>query len=237
MNIPLVDLKAQYLSIRKEMDSAISEVLSSTAFIGGRFVENFEKAFAGFCQTKHCVGVGNGTDALFITLKALGVGHGDEVITVANSFIATSEAVSMTGAKVVFVDINPRTFNIDINKIEEKISERTKVILPVYLYGQPADMDPILSLADKHGLKVVGDAAQAHGAMYKGRPIASWADLTCFSFYPGKNLGAYGDAGAVVTNDDALADRVRMFANHGRLDKYSPAHSRNRKRSGNQIRP
>ncbi|MDP2983587.1 MAG: DegT/DnrJ/EryC1/StrS family aminotransferase [Candidatus Latescibacter sp.] len=221
MNIPLVDLKAQYLGIRKEMDSAISEVLSSTAFIGGRFVENFEKAFAGYCQTKHCVGVGNGTDALFIALKALGVGHGDEVITVANSFIATSEAVSMTGAKVVFVDINPRTYNIDVNKIEEKITSHTRAILPVHLYGQPADMDPILSLANKHGLKVVGDAAQAHGAMYKGRPIASCADLTCFSFYPGKNLGAYGDAGAVATNDDALADRVRMIANHGRLDKYN----------------
>jgi len=221
MNIPFVDLKAQYKSIQKEIDSAISEVLSSTAFIGGKFHDVFEQDFARFCETKHCIGVGNGTDALFLALKALGIGPGDEVITVANSFIATSEAVTMTGARVVFVDINPLTYTIDADKIEEKITDRTKAILPVHLYGQPADMDPIQSLAKKYNLKVIGDAAQAHGAHYKGHPATSYADSTCFSFYPGKNLGAYGDAGAVVTNDDELADRVRMFANHGRLDKYN----------------
>jgi dTDP-4-amino-4,6-dideoxygalactose transaminase len=221
MNIPLVDLKAQYRSIKNEMDSAISEVLSSTSFIGGKCLETFERDFALFCKTKRCIGVGNGTDALFIALKALGIGQGDEVITAANTFIATSEAITMTGAGVVFVDINPLTYNMDVNKLEEKITERTKAILPVHLYGQPADMEPIQSLAGKHNLKVVGDAAQAHASQYKGRPIASWADLTCFSFYPGKNLGAYGDAGAVVTDDDSLADRVRMIANHGRLDKYN----------------
>jgi dTDP-4-amino-4,6-dideoxygalactose transaminase len=221
MNIPFVDLKAQYKSIREEIDSAISEVLSTTGFIGGKFHDSFEQDFARYCETKHCIGVGNGTDALFLALKALGIGSGDEVITVANSFIATSEAVTMTGARVVFVDINPDTFTIDVKKIEEKITGRTKAILPVHLYGQPADMDPIVNLAQKYNLKVVGDAAQAHGSLYKGHSITFYADVSCFSFYPGKNLGAYGDAGAVVTDDPELADRVRMLANHGRLDKYN----------------
>jgi dTDP-4-amino-4,6-dideoxygalactose transaminase len=164
--------------------------------------------------------VANGTDALYLAVRALGIGPGDEVITVANSFIATSEAITAAGAKVVFVDINPATYNIDVTKIEEKVTPKTKAIIPVHLYGQPADMDPILAIAKKHNLKVIEDAAQAHGAEYKGRRIGSIGDAACFSFYPGKNLGAYGDGGAIVTNDDELDEKVRMIANHGRLDKY-----------------
>jgi dTDP-4-amino-4,6-dideoxygalactose transaminase len=220
MNIPFVDLASQYASIKSEIDQIMSEVISKTAFIGGPYVKSFEAAFGQFCNVKHCVGVGNGTDALFIALKVLGIGAGDEVITVANSFIATSEAITQTGARVAFVDINPKTYNIDTNKIEEKVTPRTKAIVPVHLYGQPADMDPIVALAKKHHLKIVEDAAQAHGAVYKGKTIGSIGDMACFSFYPGKNLGAYGDAGAIVTNDDLLAKKARMFANHGRLDKY-----------------
>jgi len=219
-SIPFVDLKAQYKSIKAEIDAAMAAVINETAFIGGPHVKAFEDAFARYCGVERCVGVANGTDALFIALKALGVGPGDEVITVANSFIATSEAIKMAGAQVVFVDINPTTFNIDVDRIEEKITPKTKAIIPVHLYGQPADMDPILALAKKHGLRIVGDAAQAHGAQYKGRPIAQLADITCFSFYPGKNLGAYGDAGALVMNDETLAVQARMLANHGRTKKY-----------------
>ncbi len=220
MNIQLVDLKAQYETIKNDIDSAIKEVISETAFIGGQYISKFEESFAKFCGVKHCVGVGNGTDALFIALSTLGIGAGDEVITVANSFIATSEAITRTGASVVFVDINPKTYNIDTNKIEKKITSRTKAIVPVHLYGQPADMDPILALAKKYNLKIVEDAAQAHGAAYKGQTIGSIGDMACFSFYPGKNLGAYGDGGAIVTSDDTLAKKARMFANHGRVDKY-----------------
>ena len=183
-------------------------------------MKKFEESFADYSGAAHCVGVANGTDALYVALKALGIGPGDEVITVANSFVATSEAIGMAGATVVFVDIDPRTYNIDVTRIEEKISSKTKAIIPVHLYGQPADMDPILALARRHGLRVVGDAAQAHGATYKGRPIAKLADITCFSFYPGKNLGAYGDAGALVTDNEAWAMAARMFANHGRTKKY-----------------
>jgi dTDP-4-amino-4,6-dideoxygalactose transaminase len=220
MNIPLVDLKAQYDSIRAEVDEAIAAVINQTAFVGGPFVKEFEAAFAHYCGVDRCVGVANGTDALFVALRALGVGPGDEVITAANSFIATSEAIKMAGAQVVFVDVNPKTLTIDVDRIEEMITARTKAIIPVHLYGQPADMDPIIAIAKKHRLRIVGDAAQAHGATYKGRPISQLADITCFSFYPGKNLGAYGDAGALVTNDEALAAGARMLANHGRTKKY-----------------
>lgn len=221
MNIPLVDLKSQYASIKNEIDKAISEVIKNSSYVGGPFVESFEQSFASFCNVKHCIGVGNGTDALFIALKALGVGAGDEVITVANSFIATSEAVTMTGARVVFVDIDRQTYNIDVGKIEAKVTPKTKTIIPVHLYGQPADMDPILAIARRHNLKIIEDCAQAHGAEYRGRTIGSMGDVGCFSFYPGKNLGAYGDAGAVVTSNGHLAVKARMFANHGRIDKYN----------------
>jgi dTDP-4-amino-4,6-dideoxygalactose transaminase len=220
MNIQLVDLRAQYETIKPDIDAAIQNVLAETAFIGGHNVKVFEESFARFCNVTHCIGVGNGTDALFIALKTLGIGAGDEVITVANSFIATSEAITQTGATVVFVDIDPKTYNIDTNKIEKKVTSRTRAIVAVHLYGQPADMDPILALARKYDLRVIEDAAQAHGAVYKGRAVGSLGDMACFSFYPGKNLGAYGDAGAIVTSDDALAKKARMFANHGRVDKY-----------------
>jgi dTDP-4-amino-4,6-dideoxygalactose transaminase len=220
MQIPFVDLKSQYESIKDEIDGAISRVISQTGFVGGSHLKSFEDAFAKYCNVKHCIGVGNGTDALFIALKSFGIGNGDEVITAANSFIATSEAITMAGAKVVFVDINPLTYNIDINKIEKKITPKTKAIIPVHLYGQPADMDPILNIAKKYNLKVVEDAAQAHGAIYRGKRIGSIGDIACFSFYPGKNLGAYGDGGAIVLNNDELALKARMFANHGRIGKY-----------------
>jgi len=220
MNIPLVDLAAQYRAIKDEIDQAMSGVISQGAFIGGQYVKAFEEAFSRFCGTKHCVSVGNGTDALFIALKVLGIKSDDEVIVPANSFIATSEAVSLTGAKVVFVDIDPKTYNVDVGGIEAKITRHTKAIIPVHLYGQPAEMDPILAIAKRYDLKVIEDAAQAHGALYKGRPVGTLGNIACFSFYPGKNLGAYGDGGAIVTNDDESAVKARMFANHGRIDKY-----------------
>jgi len=220
VNIPLVDLKKQYESIKVDVDAAIKAVIEETAFVGGSYVKAFEEAFARYCGVKYTVGVANGTDAIFIALKALGIGAGDEVITVANSFIATSEAIKMSGAQVVFVDINPNTYMIDVDQIEKKITPKTKAIIPVHLYGQPADMDPIVALAKKYNLRVIGDAAQAHGAEYKGRPISQLADITCFSFYPGKNLGAYGDAGALVTDNEAWASNARMLANHGRTKKY-----------------
>ncbi len=220
MTIPFVDLKAQYQSIKLEVDAAIATVVEETAFIGGPHVKAFEDAFAQYCGVKYCVGLANGTDALFIALKALGIGPGDEVITVANTFVATSEAIKMAGAQVVFVDINAATYNIDVDQIERKITAKTKAIIPVHLYGQPADMAPIAELAKKHGLRIIGDAAQAHGSSYRGQPIAKLADITCFSFYPGKNLGAYGDAGALVTDNVEWANAARMFANHGRVKKY-----------------
>jgi dTDP-4-amino-4,6-dideoxygalactose transaminase len=206
--------------IKNEIDEAISNVISQSAFIGGSYLKSFETAFAEFCNVKYCIGVGNGTDALFLALKALGIGNGDEVITVANSFIATSEAITMIGAKVVFVDINPATYNISVEEVKEKITTKTKAIVPVHLYGQPADMEPLHHIAAQHGLKIIEDAAQAHGAVYKGLRVGSLGDIACFSFYPGKNLGAYGDAGAVVTNNQELAMKVRMLANHGRIEKY-----------------
>jgi dTDP-4-amino-4,6-dideoxygalactose transaminase len=220
MTVPFVDLKAQYDSIKAEIDAAMAAVIADTAFVGGPFVKKFEEDFARYCGVKHCVGVANGTDAIAIALRALGIGPGDEVITVANSFVATSEAIRMAGAQVVFVDIDPLTYTIDVNRLAEKITPKTKAIVPVHLYGQPADMDPINALARKHNLRVIGDAAQAHGALYKGQPISKLADITCFSFYPGKNLGAYGDAGALVTDNQTWAVDARMFANHGRTKKY-----------------
>ncbi len=220
MTVPFVDLKSQYQSIKSEVDAAIAAVINDTAFIGGPAVTEFEEGFARYCGVAHAVGMANGTDALFLALRTLGVGPGDEVITAANSFIATSEAIKMAGAQVVFVDMDPVTYAIDVSQIEAKITAKTKAIIPVHLYGQPADMDPIQALAKKHELFIIGDAAQAHGAIYKGTPIAKLADITCYSFYPGKNLGAYGDAGALVTDNAAWASAARMLANHGRTKKY-----------------
>jgi dTDP-4-amino-4,6-dideoxygalactose transaminase len=219
-NIPFVDLKAQYRLIAFEIDKAISKVISDFDFIRGKYVQEFEKKFAIFCSSKHCVGVGNGTDALFVALKSLNIGPGDEVIVPANTFIAIPEAVSITGAKVVFIDCDPQTYNIDVQKIPAQITERTRAIIPVHLYGQPADMDTIQIIARKNGLKIVQDCAQAHGATIAKKPLSLYGDILCFSFYPSKNLGAMGDAGALVTNDDDIAKLARMFANHGRLSKY-----------------
>lgn len=221
MNVPFVDLRKQYLSIKSEIDKAIKNVILDTAFIGGKYVEQFEEEFAKYCNAKYCIGVGNGTDALIIAMKALGIGKGDEVITAANSFIATSEAITAAGAKVVFVDCHPDYYTIDVEKIEEKINSKTKAIIPVHLYGQPTNMDHILEIAKKYNLYVIEDAAQAHGAKYKGKKVGSLSDIACFSFYPGKNLGAYGDAGAILTNNEELAKKCRMLSNHGRIEKYN----------------
>jgi dTDP-4-amino-4,6-dideoxygalactose transaminase len=218
--IPLVDLKAQYLSIKDEIDEAIQRVISKTAFILGEEVEAFEEEYARYCGAKYCVGVASGTAALHLALLACGIGPGDEVITTPFTFIATAEAISHCGARPVFVDIDPQTYNIDPSKIEAAITDRTKAIVPVHLYGQPADMDPILAIAQRYGLKVIEDAAQAHGAEYKGKRMGTLGDVACFSFYPGKNLGAYGDAGAVVTNNPEIAREVRLLRDHGRESKY-----------------
>ncbi len=222
MHIPFVDLKAQYRAHKSEIDSAISVVIDGTAFIRGKFVADFEKTYAERYGMKHCVSCGNGTDAIFITLKMLGIGAGDEVITTSNSWIASSETITMTGARVVFVDVEDDCYDLDAAKIEAAITPRTKAILPVHLLGQPAQMDVIMEIAQRHGLHVVEDCAQAHFATFGGRFVGTMGIAGTFSFYPGKNLGAYGDAGAVVTDDDALAEKVRMFANHGadRVNKH-----------------
>lgn len=220
MNVPFLDLKAQYKTIKDEIHSAISEVMENTAFAGGPFVVKFEKEFASFCNCKHAIGVGNGTDAIWLSLIALGVGAGDEVITVPNTFIATAEAITYCGAQPVFVDVDEKTYNMNPNLLEAAITPRTKAIIPVHLFGQPADMDPILAIAKERELHVIEDACQAHGAEYKGRKAGSIGNTGCFSFYPGKNLGAYGEAGAVVTNDDTLAEKMMIFRDHGQAKKY-----------------
>ena len=217
---PFVDLHAQYLSIKPEIDAAIAAVIRECAFIGGRFVREFEQAFAADYGIAHCVPVANGTDAIYIALRMLGIGAGDEVITSAHSWIATSETISQAGARPVFVDVDDY-YTIDADLIERAITPRTKAIIPVHIYGQPADMTRIMALARKHGLKVIEDCAQAHYAEWQGRRVGTFGDVATFSFYPGKNLGAYGDAGAIVTHDAALASRMRMFANHGALQKHS----------------
>src|SRR6266571_6188134 len=220
INVPFMELKREHEILRKDLQKVWDDVLDSTGFIGGAAVEGFETAFAAFCEVKHAVGVGNGTDALLLALKALGIGPGDEVITAANSFVATAEAIVHCGATPVFVDIDHKTYNIDVNQIEDHITTRTKAIIPVHLYGQPADMDAVLSVAKLYGLRVIEDAAQAHGARYHGRRAGSMGDAACFSFYPAKNLGACGDGGAVVSNDPSIAEAVRKLRDHGGLRKY-----------------
>jgi dTDP-4-amino-4,6-dideoxygalactose transaminase len=219
--IPLVDLRLQYMQIRDEIDTAIDTILANTNFIGGKEVSSFEAEYAAFCETKACVGVANGTDALYLTLRALGIGPGDEVITVAHTFIATAEAISLTGAQPVFVDVCPDTLLMDPNALESAINPHSRAVIPVHLYGQSCEMDLILEMAHSRGLKVIEDAAQAHGARWQGRRVGSIGDVACFSFYPGKNLGAYGDGGAVVSQDQDLIHRIRMLANHGRREKYT----------------
>lgn len=219
MKVPFVDLKAQYLAIKDELDSAILTVISETAFVSGRYAAAFESSFAEYLGVENCVAVGNGTDALEIALQAIGVGPGDEVIVPANTFIATAEGVSNIGALPVFVDIDPATYNIDPAEIEEKITDRTKAIIAVHLYGLPADMNGVMAIAGQHSLKVLEDCAQAHGATYKGQKVGTIGDVATFSFYPSKNLGAFGDAGAIVTNSAEVAARARLIANHGQISK------------------
>lgn len=215
MTIPFVDLHAQYLSIKSEIDAAIAEVIAQSAFIRGPQVEKFEKAWAEALGVKHCVSCANGTDALYIAMRGLDVKPGDEIITTAHSWISTSETITLAGGRVVFCDTDDKTFTIDPALIEEKITPATVGIIPVHLYGQPADMDPIMAIARKHKLWVIEDCAQAHMAQYKGRGVGTFGDVATFSFYPGKNLGAYGDAGCATTNDDRLADWMTTFARHG----------------------
>lgn len=220
MDIPFLDLKAPYLELKDELDAAYQRVMESGWYILGKEVETFESEFAIYCETKHCIGVGNGLDALHLILRAMDIGHGDEVIVPSNTYIATWLAVSYAGAKPVPVEPDERTYNIDPTRIEAAISPRTRAIMVVHLYGQPADMDPINALAQKHGLKVIEDCAQAHGARYKGRRVGTLGDAAGFSFYPGKNLGAIGDGGAVTTNNDALAERIKVLCNYGSKIKY-----------------
>jgi dTDP-4-amino-4,6-dideoxygalactose transaminase len=227
--IPLVDLKSQYEEIKKEIQEAINRVLDNTTFILGEEVTKFEEEFAKYCGTKYAIGTSSGTSALHLALLSLGIGEGDEVITTPYTFTATVETVIHCKAKPIFVDINPKNYNIDPQKLKEFLELRTpnselrtrlKAIIPVHLYGQPVDLDPILKLAKRYNLKVIEDAAQAHGAEYRRKRVGSMGDIGCFSFYPGKNLGAYGDGGMVVTNDDEVANKIRCLRDHGRREKY-----------------
>ena len=220
MKIPFVDLKTQYQSLKPELDSAIQQVINETAFIKGKYVQNFEASYSDAYGVKHVISCGNGTDAIYISLKALGIGPGDEVITTALSWISTSETITQTGAKVVFVDIDPNFYTIDVKKIEEKITCRTKAIIPVHIYGQAANMTEIMSIAKNYNLKVIEDCAQAHFAQWQGQNVGTIGDIGTFSFFPGKNLGAYGDAGGIITNNDELALKLRMYSNHGALIKH-----------------
>lgn len=220
MNIPFLDLQAAYLELKTEIDESIARVLRSSVYILGDEVEHFEREYAEFCETRYCVGVGNGLEALHLALRAMDVGGGDEVIVPSNTFIATWLAVAHCGATVVPVEPDERSYNIDPKRLEEAITSRTKVILPVHLYGHPADLDPITEIANRHGLKVLEDAAQAHGARYKKRRIGGHTTAAAWSFYPAKNLGAVGDGGAITTNDAEFAARVCMLRNYGSREKY-----------------
>lgn len=220
MRVPFLDLAAHHQPLRNEFMAAIQEVIDSSAFAGGQFVAQFERDFADFNGTTEAIGVGNGTDALWFSLLALGVKPGDEVITVPHTFIATAEAISFCGAKPVFVDIDERSYTMNPDLLENAITNKTKAIIPVHIFGHPADMNPILEIAARHGVPVIEDACQAHGAKYKGRTVGTLGQAGCYSFYPGKNLGAFGEAGAVITNDAALAENVRILRDHGQAQKY-----------------
>ena len=230
MKIPFVTFKPMEAELDKELREAFDRVYTRSWYIEGVEDEAFEKVFAEYCDSKYCIGVGNGLDALFLSLKALGIGAGDEVIIPSNTYIATALAVTYVGAIPVFVEPDIRTFNIEPSRIEEAITEKTKAIMPVHLYGQPCDMDPILTIAKKHNLYIIEDCAQAHGATYKGKVIGSFGDAAGFSFYPGKNLGALGDAGATVTNNRELAEKVRALGNYGSDYKYHHIYKGNNSR-------
>jgi dTDP-4-amino-4,6-dideoxygalactose transaminase len=220
VKVPFNDLRAQYRTIAAEIEAAIAEVIESCAYIGGPYVEKFEKSFADFCGTGECVGLASGTEALHLAFAALDIGPGDEVVTSPYTFIATTEAISQVGAAIRFIDCREEDGCLDPEQLEDAITPRTKAIVPVHLYGQPADMDPILAIAARHGVPVIEDAAQAVAAEYGGRKAGALARLACFSFYPGKNLGCYGDGGAVTTDDGDLAARIRLLRDHGRITKY-----------------
>ena len=231
MQVPFLDLKAQYKQIESEVVPAVTEAMAAGMFIGGPQVAGFEEEFAAFCDSRYCIGVGSGTDALRFALMAAGVGPGDAVVTVPNTFIATTEAISQVGATPIFVDIDPQTYTMDPQKLEDYLAKRLKpqasslklrpkAVIPVHLYGQTADMDPILDIARQYDLVVIEDACQAHGAAYKNRKAGSLSIAGCFSFYPGKNLGAFGEAGAVVTRDEEVAQKIRMIRDHGQAQKY-----------------
>lgn len=220
MQVPFLDLKVQYQQIKDEIHPLLNDIMARGAFIGGAAVRDFETAFAAYCGAPHAVGVANGTDALQLACRALGLGPGDEVITAANTFVATVEAIVLAGATPVLVDMDAATYHLDIAQVEAAIGPRTRALMPVHLYGDAVDMDPLLALARKHGLVVIEDAAQAHGARYKGRRCGSMGDMAGFSFYPGKNLGAYGDAGAVLASSPELAQGVREIGDHGSPRKY-----------------
>lgn len=220
IEVPFIDLRSHHAPLLEEINGAIREVIDSAAFAGGPFVTRFEEEFAAYCNCPYAVGVGSGTEALWLVLLALGVGPGDEVITVPNSFMATAEAITYCGAKPVFVDVDERTYTMDPAWLERTVTARTKAIIPVHLFGQPADMDPIVEFAREHGLFVVEDACQAPGAEYKGRKVGTLGDAACFSFYPGKNLGAFGEAGAVVTSNAEWEEKIRILRDHGQVRKY-----------------
>lgn len=218
--IKFLDLAAQYQTIQQEIDTAIHDVIAKSAFIGGEYVGKFEQEFADYCSVAHCIGVANGTDALEIAIEALNLPQGSEIIVPANSFIASSEAVTRQGHRVVFADCDPQSYVISIEDAKKRITSKTKAIIAVHLYGHPCDMDALQTLANQHGLCIIEDCAQSHGAEYKGKKVGSIGDIATFSFYPGKNLGAYGDGGAITTNNAELAKKSRMIANHGRIAKY-----------------
>jgi dTDP-4-amino-4,6-dideoxygalactose transaminase len=220
IKVPFLDLKSHHAPLRSELNAAILEVIEDGAFAGGPFVARFEADFAAYCDCPHAVGVGSGTEALWLSLLAAGVGPGDEVITVPSTFIATAEAITYAGAHPVFVDVDERTYTMDPAALNEALTPKTKAIIPVHLFGQPADMDPILEFAREHGLYVIEDACQAHGAKYKGRKVGTLGDTACFSFYPGKNLGAFGEAGAIVTRNAELLEKIRILRDHGQVRKY-----------------
>ena len=230
MNVPFVSFKPLELELNAQLRAAFDRVLENSWYIDGKEDKAFEEAFAIYCDSKYCVGCGNGLDALMLALKALNIGAGDEVIIPSNTFIATALAATYTGATPVFVEPDIRTYNIDPAKIEEKLTNRTKAIMPVHLYGQPCDMDPIMEIAKKHNLYVIEDCAQAHGATYKGKVIGSFGDAAGFSFYPGKNLGALGDAGATVTNSEELAKKIRALGSYGSDYKYHHIYKGNNSR-------
>ncbi|MBV9878301.1 MAG: DegT/DnrJ/EryC1/StrS family aminotransferase [Verrucomicrobia bacterium] len=220
IKVPFLDLWSQHLPLMSEFNQAIQEVIESSAFAGGRFVTAFEQDFAAYCNTAYGIGVGSGTEALWLSLLASGVGPGDEVITVPSTFMATAEAITYCGARPVFVDVDERTYTMDPNALKDALTSRTKAIIPVHLFGQAADMDPILEFGRNHGIPVIEDACQAHGATYKGKRVGTFGDTACFSFYPGKNLGAFGEAGAIMTNNPELNEKICVLRDHGQERKY-----------------